>query len=168
MNRKGLTPLATILILALIAVAIGFGFYLLYKVPSAPDISINASSTTTGTSTGPISNPTSTTPTVPTIDPSSGPIGITVTIHGSGFGSSNTILMDELTGPGFKDVASLDGTTLTFTVPQSLAPNCAPNQACPMFMMVVTPRAYKISVTTNGVERDFGTFTVTGGGLNSP
>jgi hypothetical protein len=91
-----------------------------------------------------------------------------VTIHGLGFGADNTIEMAGLVGASMKDVASPDGKTLTFQVPANLGPNCAPNQACAQFLMVVTPRAYEVAVITNGRTQNIRTFTVTGGGMQVP
>jgi hypothetical protein len=91
-----------------------------------------------------------------------------VTIHGSGFGADNNILMSNLTSNSLKDIASPDGITLIFTVPSTLTPNCAPNQACPDFAMLVENGPFTISVVTNGTTENVGTFTVTGGGTPVP
>jgi len=76
--------------------------------------------------------------------------------------------MNGLVGPGFKDISSPDGNTLTFTVPGTLGPNCAPDQACPQFLMKVTSAPYKISVLTNGMTEDIEIFTVVGGPALTP
>jgi hypothetical protein len=112
----------------------------------------------------PTPTPTSTHPRVtPRLSPTSGLIGTAVTIYASGFSpTNNTVLMNGLTGAPMKNISSPDGKTLTFTVPPSLAPNCQPDQACPEFLMLVSDNSYKISVVSNGVTQDVGTFTVTG------
>ena len=53
--------------------------------------------------------------------------------------------------------------TITFTVPTSLAPNCPANSACPMYMRLVTPGEYDITVqNANGTSNAI-PFTVTSG-----
>lgn len=96
------------------------------------------------------------------LSPATGPVGTVVTISGSGFGSDNTIEMNGLIGGNMQDIASPDGQTLTFTVPANLGPNCTPGQACPQFLVLVAPNTYEISVITNNVAQNIGTFTVTG------
>ena len=103
------------------------------------------------------------------LTPSSGPVGTVVTIHASGFASTgNQVTLDGMVDGSLNDVSSPDGKTLTFTVPSSLGPNCKPDQACPMYMIVVTARSYTVAVISNGVTYNIGTFTVTGGGLQVP
>jgi hypothetical protein len=65
------------------------------------------------------------------------------------------------------DISSADGKTIAFVVPQSIAPYCAPGRACPQYIAVVHAGSYPVSVTSNGVERSAGIFTVTGGGFGA-
>ena len=167
-----------LLVLAGIAVLSGV-FYYSYE-SALPSPTTAASSTPAGTSTSPAPStstptypvtphPSSTTPT-PTsgtyLTPTSGAVGATVTIHGSGFApTGNTITFDGLVGNSMKGVSSNDSKTLTFTVPANLGPNCKPNEACPQFLMLVmSGDSYTVAVTSGAAAQTIGTFTVTGGG----
>ncbi len=99
-------------------------------------------------------------PVISQLSPASGTVGTIITIKGSGFTSTgNTIKF----GIGsFIGQASADGQTLQFTVPSTLAPYCAPNMACPQFVMQVTPANYNVSVTNNNGTSNTEVFTVTG------
>lgn len=87
-----------------------------------------------------------------TVSPSSGPVGTVVTISGLTSGNTSgtmeTVLMDGLVATQDASVAA-DG-SITFAVPQSLAPDCRPDQACPMFLELTMPRAYTISLVGQG------------------
>ena len=86
-------------------------------------------------------------------------VGSTMTLIGSGFTSNNTVLMDGLVAA--RNVAASSG-SLSFTVASSLAPNCAPGMACPMFLREVTPGQYSITVqNANGTSNAIN-FTVAG------
>lgn len=103
------------------------------------------------------------------LTPSSGPVGTVVTIHASGFApTGNTITFNGMVAPSMSNVSSPDGKTLTFTAPSSLGPNCKPDQACPMYLILVSDSSYQVNVITNGVTQDIGSFTVTGGGFVMP
>jgi len=107
------------------------------------------------------------------LSPTSGPVGTTVTISGiansTALSATETVLMDGLVAARNVSVAG-DG-SLTFTVPSSLAPNCNPNEACPMFMLLTTPRPYQVSLigqagaTTTPIQ--VGIFAVTGNGSST-
>jgi IPT/TIG domain len=158
-------------VVVVLAVLVAGAFYFADRVQAPEQVPNIPVSTSTSTGTPTSTTPTSTTPTSTAgnyISPTSGPVGTMVTIHGSGFGADNDILMSNLTSASFKDVASQNGTTITFTIPSTLLPNCAPNQACPDFAMLVENGAFTISVVTNGSTQDVGTFTVTGGGAPVP
>jgi hypothetical protein len=55
--------------------------------------------------------------------------------------------------------------TLTFTVPGSMGPNCQPHLACPMYALLVTPRAYEVTVENSNGSSTPVTFTVTGAAI---
>ncbi|HVM73557.1 MAG TPA: IPT/TIG domain-containing protein [Candidatus Paceibacterota bacterium] len=94
---------------------------------------------------------------IKSLSPSSGTVGTTVTIYGSGFSSDNTINF----GSGaLVHVASNDGATLSFTVPQSLNPLCY-YSGCMIASRQTTPGTYSISVTTGGNTSNTVSFTVT-------
>jgi hypothetical protein len=63
-------------------------------------------------------------PSVTGISPTSGPVGTVVTITGRGFASLNNAAAF---GQGYiRGLDSADGTTITFTVPEGLAPALEP------------------------------------------
>ncbi len=121
----------------------------------------------------PVTRPTSSAVSITKLDPTSGAIGTRVTITGTGFTEAaitasipgNTTPLNTVLFNGMKvgQYYSFDGKTLSFTVPSSLAPNCAQGQICPTYAMVVTPGDYKVTVSNvNGTSNSV-TFTVTTG-----
>lgn len=111
-------------------------------------------------------------------NPTSGAVGSTVMLIGTGFSSSNTILMDgnvaasNVSPSSFaipvacNPYASSCGggaqQSLTFTIPSALAPYCAAGYACPQYMRLLTPGQYSITVlSANGTSNAI-SFTVTG------
>ena len=109
--------------------------------------------------------------------PAQGPTGTTVTITGFGFSNSNTIYMDgSVAAKNLPITSSIAVTcttapncksgirqTLTFTVPDSLSPNCPMGMACAQYMRLVTPGNYGITVSNGSGISEGLTFTVTGG-----
>jgi len=127
----------------------------------------NGGNTGNGSATSTPPTASSTAPFV--ITPSSGLVGSMVTIAGSGFGATgNTVTFNGMVSASMSDLSSPDGRTLAFAVPSSLGPNCKPDQACPMYEMLVGSGTYRVSVITNGVTQAAGSFTVTGGGMKIP
>ncbi len=100
------------------------------------------------------------------ITPSSGPVGtvVTVTFPTAVLAPTNTVLMNMLLAG--RGISSSDGKTLMFTVPRTLAPNCAPNEACPQFLVNIQSGIYGISVLpgTSTTPISAANFTVTSGG----
>lgn len=92
--------------------------------------------------------------------PQSGPVGTEVTITGHGLArSGNTVRF----GPGYiHDLASTDGRTLRFVVPDGLdlCPP-GPRTQCPAGFPRVVPGPYAVSVLTSGGESNRLQFTVT-------
>ena len=135
----------------LIALAVFFGWAHRPPAVSQP-APITIATSTPATSTPPV---TTTPPVVVTppivqgIDitsatPASGPVGTEVTLSGSGFTSNDVVLFG---GGAIAAVhVSSNGTKLSFVVPSSAGPYCKPDQACPMYEMLVTPNTYKVSV----------------------
>lgn len=93
------------------------------------------------------------------ISPQEGPVGTKVTLTGSGFTSNNVVFFD---AGAISSVISTNKVTLSFVIPQSLGPYCAPGMACPMYMLLVTPRTYTIHVQNAGGSTNSVSFTVTG------
>jgi IPT/TIG domain/PKD domain len=102
------------------------------------------------------------TPALTSLSPTSGPVGTQVTLTGSGFNSNSIVRFGggAVSNPNVSD----NGTSLTFTIPSSVGPYCAPRMMCPMYVMLVRPGAYNISVQ-NGDDTNLTsnvlTFTVT-------
>ncbi len=110
------------------------------------------------------------------INPTSGPVGTTVSITGTGFTADNIV---HFGGGAIGNVAVSSSTvapcpsaincnanateTLTITIPSSIGPYCAPGTACPMYEMLVTPNTYMISVQNENGTSNAVSFTVTGG-----
>jgi hypothetical protein len=91
--------------------------------------------------------------------PTTGAVGTTVSITGFGFTSSNTILMDG--NVAVSNVPISSSQTLTFTIPSALAPYCAPGTACPMYMRLLTPGQYNITVLNSNGTSNALSFMVT-------
>lgn len=118
-----------------------------------------ASSIATATVTVTGSTTTGNAPTITYLAPVSGPVGTSVTIYGTNFSQwGNTVRF----GNGaITNVASTNGTTITFTVPTYLSPYCPLNYACAMYAQVVSPGVYPVSVINgNGLTSNAATFTV--------
>jgi hypothetical protein len=121
-------------------------------------------------------------PSISSISPTSGAVGTSVTLGGNGFTSDNII---HFGGGAIAHVAATPAIfncpmmpagstggcgaysqTLTFTVPSSVGPYCAPGMACPMYMQLITPGTYAVYVENAGGTSNNVTFTVTGSGTN--
>ena len=111
-------------------------------------------------------------PTISSISQASGPVGTTVTITGSRFTSAGNTVTLAYSMPGdlpltqwyfsaSQVVGSVNGTTLTFTVPPSGISMCSCNPPTVPISAAVMPRSYNLTVTnTNGTSNSVN-FTVT-------
>ncbi len=107
-------------------------------------------------------NPTNSVVNINSLNPVSGPVGTAVTITGSGFASTgNNVSMRSYLVAG--NLTSGDGKTLQFTVPATLAPNCAVGTACPQYIVSVTPGDYSVVVTNANGTSTAQIFSVTSG-----
>jgi peptidoglycan hydrolase-like protein with peptidoglycan-binding domain len=111
------------------------------------------------------------------LSPSSGSVGSSVLIDGSGFTSSNTILFDgsiiasnvssTVTGLGecTANVVNCDADPhgVYFTIPTSIGPNCSPGSACPDYVRLVTPGQYNVTVENSNGTSNTLVYTVTSG-----
>jgi hypothetical protein len=153
MNKKGFGFSLVILVvaaLALVAVFAVGGYYYskTTPAPSVPPPSSVASSTVSSSVS---------------VSPGSGPVGTVITLHGTGFAATgNTVTLNGMVDGSTKNLTSADGKTIMFSMPSSLGPNCKPNEACPMYLLLVTNNTYTIAVISNGNTQTIGTFTVTG------
>ena len=100
-------------------------------------------------------------PSISSLSPSSGQVGMPVTIYGTGFLTTNTVLFDG--GPVNASTMAKNGTALTFTVPNSVGADCQPGQACPMYARLVTNGVNTVSVRNVNGTSNVVNFTVTGG-----
>lgn len=102
---------------------------------------------------------------VSSVTPSAAQVGGTVTLTGNGFTSFGTNTVHFGSGvisnvapvttscpyPSF--APCYDTHSLTFTVPASISPYCAPGMLCAMYMQLVTPGTYPVYVTnSNGTS----------------
>jgi hypothetical protein len=103
-------------------------------------------------------------PVITSLSPSSGPVGTTIIINGSGFTSSdNQVVLDYLgTGndPNF-NLRSSDGKTLVFVLPAFVRPVCQVGMMCIDDITMISPRTYNLSVKNAAGTSNSVTLTVT-------
>ena len=105
------------------------------------------------------SGPSGAAPTLTSMTPTSGRVGSEVTLHGAGFAATGNHIKF---GSGYvKNLASPDGATLRFAVPDGLD-LCAPHAAgpCPGGFPRVTSGEYVVSVLGSNSESNAITFVV--------
>jgi peptidoglycan hydrolase-like protein with peptidoglycan-binding domain len=116
------------------------------------------------------------------LNPTSGAVDTTVSVTGFGFTNSNTVLMDGSVAASNVPIASSIAIacttnpachgginqTITFTIPSALSPNCPAGSMCPMYMRLVTPATYTITVQNSNGSSNTLYFTVTGGTSAQP
>jgi hypothetical protein len=111
------------------------------------------------------------------ITPASGTVGSTVTLTGFGFSSNNTVLFgggpirnvpitSSIAVSCTTDPSCIPGIrqTITFTVPSSVGPNCPVGSMCAMYMKLITPGTYDVSVYNDQGTSNTLQYTVTPGG----
>lgn len=101
------------------------------------------------------------------ISPSSVHTGDTVNVTGFGFTSSNTVLIDGMVAAKNVPVSSSIAVactddpsckggirqTLSFALPDSLSPNCPAGSMCPLYLRLLQPGTYALTVqNTNGTS----------------
>jgi PKD repeat protein len=101
------------------------------------------------------------TPVITSVTPNQGSVGTTVTIQGYGFGQNNTVYFGN---GGTQNVPSYNGTSISYTIPLSIGAVCAAGQVCPMYLQLVTPGTYNISVANGYGQSSSVPFVVTSGG----
>jgi hypothetical protein len=126
---------------------------------TTPVVVVSHPTTPTPRPTAPKPSPAPQSVRIDSISPRSGAVGTSATITGAGFTADNIIFFG---GGAVSGIASQNGTTLSFTVPESVGPYCAPRTACPMYMLLVTPREYDIHVQNANGSSNTVPFTVTG------
>ncbi len=75
-------------------------------------------------------------------------VGATVILTGSGFTADNTILLDGMAAVKDAQVASSANghQTIAFTMPSSVGPDCKPDEACAMYLRLLTSGTYNLAV----------------------
>jgi hypothetical protein len=130
--------------------------------PGNYDVSVENSNGTSNSATFTVGTQSSASPSINSITPASGAIGTTVTLYGSGFNKSDVILFD---GGSIRGVSTAaDGTQLSFTVPNGIGPYCPPQSMCAMYLRLLTPGTYQVSVKdeSSGNTSNAVSFTLTG------
>jgi len=84
------------------------------------------------------------TPSIVYLSPTSGYVGSQVTVYGSNFGTGSSDVV--YFGSGALQNVYSNGSYITFTVPSSVGPYCAPGTACPQYLQEITPGTYNVSV----------------------
>ncbi len=100
-------------------------------------------------------------PVISYLSPTSGAVGTSVTITGSGFDSNSYVLID---GGSSGAVFSNDGTHITFAIPSYVGANCnhfLQGSVCPMYARLISPGVHSVSVTTKNGTCNSVNFTVT-------
>jgi hypothetical protein len=106
------------------------------------------------------STPATTTAAISSIDPSSGPVGTSVMLTGTGFTDADVVRFG---GAAVSSTTVSDGgTKLAFTVPESGGPYCKPGMACPLYLLLIRPGSYDVSVTDGTTTSNAVRFQVTG------
>jgi len=102
----------------------------------------------------------SSTPTMSSLQPSSGPVGTRVTISGTGFRDiGNTI---KFGSSAYPNVAGQSERTIVFTIPEATNPPCRNvTPPCGIASALITPGAYDVSVTNDQGTSNTISFTVT-------
>ena len=101
-------------------------------------------------------------PHLDSLTPTMGPIGTQVTVHGTGFTAEDNLVLFDGFG-AIPHVASSNGTTITFTVPESLDPYCRfINPPCGHPSVHVARKRYQITVQNSQGITGTLSFTVTG------
>ncbi|MDR3519421.1 MAG: peptidoglycan-binding protein [Candidatus Pacebacteria bacterium] len=103
---------------------------------------------------------------VSSVSPTSGAVGTSVVITGSGFTSTNNTV--DFGGGYLNGFSSTNGSTITFTVPSSISGCPSPSfgsqavTACPDMLRVVTAGNYDVSVINANGKSQTISFSVTG------
>lgn len=135
--------------------------------PGSYDVSVQDGNGTSNSVTFTVTNGSQTNPALSSLSPNYGPIGTWVTLYGAGFNANDMVLI----GGGAVRPSSIagNGTQLTFVVPNSVGAYCPPGAACPMFLRLLTPGEYQISVEdeSNGNTSNSLSLAITGSSSNS-
>jgi peptidoglycan hydrolase-like protein with peptidoglycan-binding domain len=132
--------------------------------PGAYAVSVENTNGTSNAKTFTVTSGTaSATPSISSVSPSSAAVGTMITLYGSGFTANQYVMI----GGGTLKASSVsaDGTQLTFTLPDSVGPYCAPGMMCAMYMRLLTPGSYTLSVideSTSAMSNSV-SFTIIGG-----
>ena len=151
----------------LLSISMFFGFH-------AQPVQSVATSTDSGVHSHPIIPPNQATSTPATgpleldsATPGSAAVGDTVTLRGSGFTASNTVLLGGNVIAKDEHLSSFSNghQEITFVLPSSAGPDCKAGEMCPMYMLMVSPGTYRISVENENGKSNSISFVVTGAPL---
>lgn len=95
---------------------------------------------------------------ITSMSPRRGDIDTEVTLYGQGFTRNNTVRFGD---GGFNGIPSYDGTSLTFTVPESMGPYCRQGNYCILSLMMVDEGDYSVWVENTNGSSNAVVFTVT-------
>jgi hypothetical protein len=128
--------------------------------PGSYNVSVENGNGTSGSVNFTVTSQGQGSPSVSSISPTSGQVGTHVTLFGSGFNANDTVLIG---GGGVHNVNIVNSSQLAFTVPDSVGAYCPPGAMCPMFLRLLTPGVYQISVKdeNTGVTSNSVAFTLT-------
>ncbi|MDO8553000.1 MAG: IPT/TIG domain-containing protein [bacterium] len=127
--------------------------------PGAYNVSITNGNGTSNAFTYTVTAPGVPAPNISSITPSSGPTGTLVTLSGSGFSSNDIVLIDG----GMITANSIGSNQISFILPESVGPYCPTGFMCAMYMRLLTPGMYQISVKDTASDKTSNSvaFTIT-------
>jgi hypothetical protein len=102
--------------------------------------------------------------TLDSVSPTSGAVGSSITLTGSGFLSDNKILFDGNVAAADAHPTTLSNgrQSLVIAVPSAMGADCKANEACPMYARLVTAGLYPVIVENDTGRSNAVQFTVTG------
>ncbi len=126
--------------------------------PGPYTIAVQITNGTSNTASFTVTSNTQNNLTIQSVQPTSGAVGASVTIFGTGFTGSNNIKFDSSDAV---TVASSNGTSLTFTVPAYIRPYCPPGAYCFVYQIPTQPMTYSVTVQNENGTSNAIKFTVT-------
>jgi hypothetical protein len=138
-----------------IASNIAAGQYII-KIADAGGSTLSATSNAFALKAVVVNNP----PVVSSLNPTSGPVGTSVTISGSGFTATGNSVNFGGSSTVIANLVSANGSTIVFTVPANTNPVCSSQCLAPL--TTITPGNYAVTVSNaNGTSSTSQNFTVT-------
>jgi hypothetical protein len=90
--------------------------------------------------------------------------GTMATLTGSGFTADNTVLLDGMVAARDVHLSSFTNghQTIEFAIPSGIGPDCKANEACPMYLRLLTSGTYDLSVENENGTSNSVAVTVVG------